>query len=803
MCTLLQLTGLSGASCPPQLQGVPAITTSSAGAPDRGVQFILQVNDKSDVGETSAASSSKLQGLVPRGPTAEAPPPLPSCLSSCPPLPKEARPRTLDLTLSAAGAGTAATAQEIAKTPGVGGEEVQMQPAINLLSRPLEASSSSELLSTPDMPALPGLESIFSGVSPSTPVAPQPPSCTSTSTSATESKSLLRTPTCELPPDVLGHGQLQSPTMPRLPSVPIPPAATAKGPMSSQENVVKLATTDSKLGFSLEAIMSHAGIPHRLASTQQQPLQEQQHEQPEQSQPQPPQQPQPKFYLPMGSSAIHPALPARLSSGSGNPPPEALVRLLHPDRGGSPTMTTTTNSTRLTANVTLPDGSIIQVCCASNAGLIKKNISNIKDFPNLQVPIVNGNKLPSIHIVQPNQVNRTSQAVQPPSHQSSPPADVGAAKRPRAGSPSQLQPFFSLPPPPPPPYPSRPLSSSASQMQVHPLQQQVTSTLHSHPPRPHSLPILSTEAAEDASITLMPELGEQNAFRCNRCRLQFTVKEEEDGASGIARALEHHCATAHPGQKATTSFSCGQCGKVFSTAELVSKHVQEAHHHSSSSQQPGRQQQLHVCPVCGDSFSAKVPLKLHFQQWHLPPVGTPVPTPPTPTMTEAAAASSSPLECSTCRRSFSSRSSLKRHQQHSHRQKVSPKASSSSSSANKRTSEDEQSEEKKAKRTKEEEKSGGDQSIKQSAVAPMEKIVIPSPEQGEESRLPESKVSQVGSRSEQQEDTSPAPADYLCAKCGKSFRNKGGFTVHSIVCGKNERRMQERVKEGNNSDSLH
>ncbi len=144
------------------------------------------------------------------------------CLGA--PLPKASRPRTLDLTIG--GHPFSSSRPDVDCD-----ERSQDQPLASLPKQP------SELLSTPDMPALPGLDSIFSGVSPM--AAPTSSSSSSSLAAAATSEAAatgasvgtglgtgtaevaaaaktMNTPSYEFPPEIL-LGQSQSPPAPPAP----------------------------------------------------------------------------------------------------------------------------------------------------------------------------------------------------------------------------------------------------------------------------------------------------------------------------------------------------------------------------------------------------------------------------------------------------------------------------------------------------------------------------------------------------------------------------------------------------------
>ncbi len=466
----------------------------------------------------------------------------------------------------------------------------------------------------------------------------------------------------------------------------------------------------------------------------------------------------------------------------------------------------------------------------------------------LQVPIVNGNKLPSIHIVQPQQTT-----ARPGAAESSTPQVVPAMSSQLSNCaeafPKGVQGHPAVPlPPPPPPYPARPLSSSATTQQQQQQQQQSPQpyqALPTYPPRPHSLP---TSTIPDAATPVMFVSDGGTSwgwFRCSRCHVRFQIAPE-DGGNGGSAVLEQHCAAVHSGARMV--YCCGQCGKAFPEVGSMADHAKVAHFVSLQQEQLPRrckqeqsspppplsqqqQQQQHVCPLCGESFSTKGPLKQHFQQRHFPAMGISVPT-----------TNSSPMECITCRRAFSSRSALRRHQQQMHggvvspvgggggggggRSRKSPQKTSRGRTFSSRTPSDSRSKEACPPQNRKE------PTKKQEH---MEKIVIPSPdkdkEEEEEStkpKLPEPQESEREAGTAEQRPDQPLPkqrqqdqrqqgqdspskdvplklskekgAEFLCAKCGKGFRHKGSFTVHSIVCGKSERRAEDKVKDDFSSD---
>ncbi len=60
---------------------------------------------------------------------------------------------------------------------------------------------------------------------------------------------------------------------------------------------------------------------------------------------------------------------------------------------------------------------------------------------------------------------------------------------------------------------------------------------------------------------------------------------------------------------------------------------------------------------------------------------------------------------------------------------------------------------------------------------------------------PVTREARVNSEVAEHKDATSSTSEFLCAKCGKAFKTRGSFTVHSIVCGKEETRRRAAEDE--------
>eukprot|EP00095_Tigriopus_kingsejongensis_P004155 snap_masked-scaffold1541_size36691-processed-gene-0.1 protein:Tk04155 transcript:snap_masked-scaffold1541_size36691-processed-gene-0.1-mRNA-1 annotation:"predicted protein" len=119
------------------------------------------------------------------------------------------------------------------------------------------------------------------------------------------------------------------------------------------------------------------------------------------------------------------------------------------------------------------------------------------------------------------------------------------------------------------------------------------------------------------------------SFKCTQCNISFKNAD--------ARTMVKHCLTAHGTEK--TLFGCPVCTQRCDSPQKIMEHMKNSH--SSALANPPPPPVKQECSVCHEAYTTRAAMKIHMQNAHF---------------------ATGLHECPTCKRMFSSRATLKRHQ---------------------------------------------------------------------------------------------------------------------------------------------